>query len=71
LDLIDDHQLILGSEFFGQSLWPLAECQIDGCIQEVVDAGTLEALCDEEALSGLAGSQKEVGLLLQEACEIE
>ena len=67
LNLVDDDQPILRSEFFRQLLWALTECQIDGCIEEVVDAGTTEGLGDQKALPGLARSQEEVGLLLHEA----
>ena len=44
----------------------MAEGEIHRGVQEVIDAGTFEALADMEAFPCLARAEKEVGLLFQE-----
>jgi hypothetical protein len=67
LNFIDDDDVILGRDFFSQALGTVAEGEIQGRIQEIVDTGTCEALADEEAFPRLARAEQEVRLLCQEA----
>ena len=66
LNFIDNAHAILGRDFFSQSLWTVAEGEIHRVVQEIIDAGTFEALADKEAFPGLARAEKEVGFLFQE-----
>ena len=66
LNFIDDDDLIFGRDFFSQALGTLAEGEIRGRIQEIVNAGTFKVLADEEAFPRLAGAEKKVRLLSQE-----
>lgn len=67
LNFIDDHDVIFGRDFLSQALRTVAEGEIHGRIQEIIDAGTFEALADEEAFPRLARAEQEVRLLCQEA----
>ncbi len=66
LNFIDDNDAIFWRDLFGQALGTLAEGEIHGRVQEIVDAGTFEVLADEEAFPRLAGAEKKVRFLSQE-----
>ena len=66
LNFIDDDDAIFGCHFFSQALGTLAKGEIQGCVQQIVDAGTFEVLPDEETFPSLAGAKKKMGLLSQE-----
>lgn len=65
MDLIDDDEAIARLQFLTESAGIPTEAEIYACVQQIVDSETCEIVQNQRCFTSLAGSEKEVGLLIK------
>jgi hypothetical protein len=71
LDLVNYDNAIGRCKLLSHAPWILAESEVDGVIQKIVDARVLQRVLNEKRLASLPRPQQKMGFFLQKSRQIQ
>lgn len=71
LHLVDHHEALVVPDLGADETGIAAQCQVDRCVEQVVDARTGESVAEERRLAGLTRPEQKVRLGRQPRCEVD
>ena len=70
LNLVDDDDSVFGAKLLSHAARILAQRQVNGVVQEIVDPRVLESMLNQKRLARLPGSQEKMRFLLEQSLQI-
>ena len=71
LDLVNYNDLVFSCKFLSHPPGILAESEVDGVIEEIVDTRVAQRMLDEKSLAGLPRTEEKMRFFLQEPVQIQ